>query len=346
MELTVKELAKCLGAELIGQNDGKLKTVRPIEAAGAEDVTFIVGDKHLSKLNACKAGAVIVCRRIEKLQRPQLVVKNVQAALIEALRLFAPESKQAPAGIDSTARIAADAKIGGAVSIGAYVTVDSGVKIGDGTVIGNGCRIGQNSKVGSNCRIDANVVIYHNCCIGNNCIIQANTTIGSTGFGYSSIDGQPKLIPHIGGVVIEDYVEIGANCCVDRAKFDNTVIGAGTKMDNLVQVAHNVVIGKCCLIAGLVGIGGSCKISDGVVLAGQVGIADNVKICEGAMIGGQAAVINDVKGGVKMWGTPAIDKMEQLRLINLMKHLPKFSEQLRQLVKRIDRLETSKDDKK
>jgi UDP-3-O-[3-hydroxymyristoyl] glucosamine N-acyltransferase len=345
MELTVKKLAKHLGAELVGRDNGSLRAVRPIEAAGAEDVTFILNDKHRSKISNCRAGAVIVSRRIEKLQRPQMVVKNVEAALIEVLRLFAPELKRPAAGIDKTARIAEDVRIGEAVSIGAYVTVDSGVKIGDGTVIGDGCRIGQDSKIGSDCRIDANVVIYHNCRIGCNCIIQANTTIGSTGFGYSSVDGRPRLIPHIGGVVVEDFVEIGANCCVDRAKFDNTVIGAGTKIDNLVQIAHNVVIGKCCLIAGQTGISGSCRIGDGVVLAGQVGIADNVKVCDGAMIGAQAGVIGEVEAGKKMWGTPATDKTEQLRLINLVKRLPKFWEQLRQLVKRIERLEASEDDR-
>lgn len=346
MELAVKELAKCLGAELIGRDDGRLKAVRPIEAAGTEDVTFIADDKHISKLGSCKAGAVIVSRQIEKLQIPQLVVKNVQAALIEVLRLFAPESKQAAAGIDSTARIAGDARIGENVTIRAYVTVDSGVTIGNCTVVGSGCRVGRDSKIGSDCRIDDNVVIYHNCSIGNNCIIQANTTIGSTGFGYAFIDGQHRLIPHNGGVVIGDFVEMGASCCVDRAKFDNTVIGAGTKIDNLVHIAHNVVIGKCCLIAGQVGISGSCKIGDGVVIAGQAGMTDNIKIGNGVIIAGKSGVTHNINNGMKVFGMPAIDIRQARRIIGLSRKLPEFAKKLRQLDKRVERLETSKDDKK
>jgi len=346
MELTVEKLAKRLGAELIGQQDGTLKAVRPVEAAGAEDVSFVADDRHIKGLDCCRAGAVIVSRQIEGLQIPQLVVGDVEAALIEVLRLFAPELRQIAAGIDSTAKIADDARIGEDVAIGAYVTVDSGVIIGTGTVIRPGCRIGQNSKIGTDCRIDGNVVICHNCRIGNNCIIQANTTIGSTGFGYAFIDGQHLLIPHNGGVVIEDFVEIGANCCVDRAKFDNTVIGAGTKIDNLVQIAHNVVIGKCCLIAGQVGISGSCKIGDGVVIAGQAGTADNIKIGNGVIIAGKSGVTHNINNGKKVFGMPAIDIEQARRIIALTRKLPEFTERLKGLDKRVERLETSEDDKK
>jgi UDP-3-O-[3-hydroxymyristoyl] glucosamine N-acyltransferase len=184
------------------------------------------------------------------------------------------------------------------------------------------------------------------CRLGNNVVIQANSTIGSTGFGYSFIGGAHRLIPHNGGVVIEDFVEIGANCCVDRAKFGNTIIGAGTKIDNLVQIAHNVVIGKCCLIAGQVGISGSCKIGDGVVLAGQVGLVDNIEIGDGVMVGARSAIINNVAAGKKMFGYPATEKTEALRVVGLTRHLPKMAELLKQLRKRIERLEAAKDDKK
>jgi len=213
-------------------------------------------------------------------------------------------------------------------------------------VIASGCRIGENSKLGKSCRLDSNVVVYHNCIIGNNVVIQANSTIGSVGFGYSRIDGSFKLIPHNGGVVIEDFVEIGANCCVDRAKFGNTIIGAGTKIDNLVQIAHNVVIGKCCLIAGQVGISGSCKLGDGVVLAGQVGLVDNIKIGDGAMVGAQSGVAHNVAAGQQMLGSPAIEGKESLRIFGSIRRLPKLAEQLKQLSKRIEKLEAAKDNKK
>ena len=189
------------------------------------------------------------------------------------------------------------------------------------------------------------MVVYHNCVVGNNVVIQANSVIGSTGFGYYFIDGAHRLIPHNGGVVIEDFVEIGANCCVDRAKFGNTIIGAGTKIDNLVQVAHNVIIGKCCLIAGLVGIAGSCKVGDGVVVAGQAGLGDNIEIGESTIVGPKAGVVQSVAGGQQVIGMPAIDKMEAFRIFNLTRRLPKMVELLRDLGERIRRLEASKDDK-
>ncbi len=269
MKLTVTELAEKIGAELVGDGSGQITAVGSVQGSGEQTVTFIADTKHIPALEKSRAGAVIVDRRIEDLAKPQLIVENVGAALIEALTIFAPKLKAVSEGIDRTAKVGQDVSIAKGVAIGPCVVIDDGVKIGENSVIGGGCKIGENSRLGKNCRLDSNVVVYHNCIIGNNVVIQANSTIGSTGFGYSFIDGSHRLIPHNGGVVIEDFVEIGANCCVDRAKFGNTIIGAGTKIDNLVQIAHNVVIGKCCLIAAQVGISGSCKLGDGVVLAGR-----------------------------------------------------------------------------
>jgi UDP-3-O-[3-hydroxymyristoyl] glucosamine N-acyltransferase len=212
-------------------------------------------------------------------------------------------------------------------------------------VIGSGCHIGQNSRIGKNCRLDSNVVVYHNCLVGDNVIIQANSTIGSTGFGYSYIDNAHRLIPHNGGVIIEDFVEIGANTCIDRAKFGNTIIGAGTKIDNLVQIAHNVVIGKCCLIAAMVGISGSCRIGDGVVLAGQVGLVDNIEIGSGTMVGAQAGVINNVPAGQKLAWTPALEWNEAMRVMGLTRRLPKMAGQLKEMNKRLEELEAAEDHK-
>jgi UDP-3-O-[3-hydroxymyristoyl] glucosamine N-acyltransferase len=346
MKLTVAQLAERIGAELVGDGCGQISAVGAVEAAGENDVTFITSGRHIPRLKKSRVGAVIVGRYIEGLAKPQLIVKNVDAALIETLNVFAPKLKAATKGIDPTAKVGQNVKIAKSVSVGAGVVIDDGAEIGENSVIASGCKIGENSKLGKNCRLDSNVVVYHNCIIGNNVIIQANSTIGSTGFGYSFIDGSHKLIPHNGGVVIEDFVEIGANCCVDRAKFGNTIIGAGTKIDNLVQIAHNVVIGKCCLIAGQVGISGSCKIGDGVVLAGQVGLTDNIELGDGVMVGARSALMSDVAAGKKMFGYPAMEKTEALRVVGLTKRLPKLAESLKQLHKRIERLEAAKDDKK
>lgn len=346
MELTVGQLAQQIGAELVGDGSGRISAVGAVGSAGENTITFVKDGRHVAGLEKSRAGAVIVGKCIEKLSKPQLIVENVEAALIEALTIFAPRLKPVTEGVDPTAKVANSAMIAQGVAIGPGVVIDDMVEIGENSVISSGSKIGENSKLGRECRLDSNVVVYHNCKIGDNVVIQANTTIGSVGFGYSFIDGAHRLIPHNGGVVIEDFVEIGANCCVDRAKFGNTVIGAGTKVDNLVQIAHNVVIGKCCLIAGQVGIAGSCKLGDGVVLGGQVGITDNVEIGDGAMVAAQSGVTHSVTAGEQLFGSPATTKRDALKTVTLMRRLPKMAERLQGLCERIERLEAAKDDKR
>ena len=352
MSLTIAQLAKRLGADpdKIGNSapgilSKEITGVGPVKTAGENEITFVLDDKHQAALTDSSAGAVIVPKYIEGLNKPQLIVKNPNTALIEVLNIFAPKLNAVTPGIDPTARLASNVKIAEGVSVGAYVVIDDGVEIGQNSVIGNGCKIGENSKIGSNCRLDSNVVIYHNCRLGNNVVIQANSTVGSTGFGYSCIEGQHRLIPHNGGVIIEDFVEIGANCCVDRAKFDNTIIGTGTKIDNLVQIAHNVVIGKCCLIAALSGLGGSCRLGNGVILGGQVGLKDNIEIGDGAMIGAQSGVTQDVAAGQTLFGCPALETKEEFRIISARRRLPNMAKQIKQLIKRVERLEAAEDNK-
>jgi len=357
MALTIAQLAERIGAELICDSDAKgvhISNVQGVEAASESDVTFIRdvvagtgvsgSSKHLRKLLGSRAGAVIVGKRIDGLAKPQLVVKNVDAGLIAALKLFAPKLRAVTAGVDPTAKIGRNVRISEDAHIGAYVVIADGVEIGTKTVICDGCQIGGNCRLGGNSRLDCNVVVYRNCIIGNNVIIQANSTIGSAGFGYAFIDGSHQLIPHNGGVIIEDYVEIGANSCIDRAKFGNTIIGAGTKIDNLVQIAHNVIIGKCCLIAGGCGLSGSSRLGDGVVFAGHSGTSDNVSVGSQTIVGAKSVVLQDVGSKQQLLGFPAIDKNEELRIISLRRRLPKFAEQLKQLNKRIERLEAAKDD--
>jgi UDP-3-O-[3-hydroxymyristoyl] glucosamine N-acyltransferase len=348
MEITIEQLAQRLDAELAGDSadfNRLIKAVGPIKTAGENEVTFVTGREHKASLEGSSAGAVIVSERLENFSKPQLIVKNVDLALIEARKIFAPKLEAPAVGVDPTARLGQDVKIAEGVSVGANAIIDNGVEIGKDSVIGSGCHIGQNSKIGEKCRLDSNVVVYHNCLLGNNIIIQANSTIGSTGFGYSYIDNAHRLIPHNGGVVIEDFVEIGANCCIDRAKFGNTIIGTGTKIDNLVQIAHNVVIGKCCLIAAMVGIAGSCKIGDGVVLAGQVGLVGHIEIGAGTIVGAQAGVINNVPAGQKLAWTPAIEWNNAMRAMALMRRLPKMAGQLKEINKRLKELEAAENNK-
>ena len=349
MEITIEQLAKRINAELAGNDkffSSRISSVAPIKSANKNNVTFVADDKHKASIRDSQAGAVIVSKSIENLEMPQLIVDNVNKALIEAMKILAPKLKTPVPGIHPSAIIAENVKIDKGVSIGQRVVIDEAVVISSDTIIRSGCKIGENTKIGKNCRIDSNVVIYHNCILGNNVVVQANSTIGSDGFGYVLVDGAPRHIPHNGGVIIEDFVEIGANCCIDRAKFDNTIIGAGTKIDNLVQIAHNVVIGKCCLIAGQVGIAGSSKLGDGVVLAGQVGIIDNLDIGSGVVVGAKSGVVKSAPAGQKLAWTPAYEWNEAMRIMVHVRHLSKMAEQLKKLTKRIERLEASEDDKK
>jgi len=352
MSLTISQLAKRLGADpdKIGSSSPgilskEITGVGPVKTAGENEVTFVSSNKYKAAIADSSAAAVIVSECIEDLDKPQLIVNNVNVALIEVLNIFAPQLKEVTPGIDPTARLAPNIKIAEGVSVGAYVVIDDGVEIGPNSVISSGCKIGENSKIGENCRLDSNVVMYHNCRIGKNVVIQANSTVGSIGFGYSFIEGAHRLIPHNGSVIIEDFVEIGANCCVDRAKFDNTIIGTGTKLDNFVQIAHNVVIGKCCLIAGQTAIAGSCKLGNGVVVGGQVGVKEDIEIGDGAMIGGGSGVTQDVPAGKTLFGTPAIEMKEEFRIISARRRLPNMAKQVKQLIKRVDRLEAAEDDK-
>ncbi len=346
MGMTVRELARRLDARLIGKpadGDREVGAVMPADVAGAGDVTFVTDVKHEAAALQSRAAAVIVGRPIDDLAGPQLLVADVNAALIQALTQFAPKQKPPAEGVDRSARLGDKVRLGRGVSVGPFAIIDDGVQIGADTVIAGGCRIGENCVIGANCRLDSNVVIYHGCRLGDHVIIQANSTIGSVGFGYAFLNGAHTLIPHNGGVVIEDFVEIGANCCVDRAKFGNTIVGMGTKVDNLVQIAHNVVIGKCCLIAAQVGVAGSCRLGDGVVLAGQVGLADNIEIGAGTMVGAQAGVMSSVAPGQKLAWSPALDVKEAARTVAHVLRLPKLAQQVKQLTVRVEKLEAPKD---
>ncbi|MFA5423811.1 MAG: UDP-3-O-(3-hydroxymyristoyl)glucosamine N-acyltransferase [Phycisphaerae bacterium] len=346
MMFTTAQLAEKIGARLDGDGSVEIKAVSPVASASATGITFVTDDKHLADLSKCEAAAVIIDKPAEDFGGVQLIVSDVNAALIKTLKLFAPKLSVPAAGIHPSAVIGRDVQIAKSASIGANVTIADNVRVGENSVLAAGVQVGQNSTIGNDTRIDSNVVIYHNCSIGSGVIIQANTTIGSTGFGYAQVDGRPVLIPHIGGVIIEDYVEIGANCCVDRAKFANTIIGAGTKIDNLVQIAHNVIIGRCCLIVSQVGISGSSRLGDGVIIAGQVGIVDNVNIGDGVVVGAQAGVTKDIPAGTKALGSPAIDYAEKVRQFALMNRLPETARQIKELIKKVKALEAAADDKK
>ncbi len=347
MKVKAKKIAERLQGEFLGSEDKELSSVKDIKSAEREDLTFITGhNKYLESLRKSNAGAVLTSKQINDLAMPQIVVKDVNKALIEAMHIFAPELKKPQPGIDETAKVSENANIGEGCSIGPFTIIWDGAEIGENTVISGGCTVGENTKIGNHCRIDDNVVIYHNCILGNNINIKANSTIGGDGFGYEYIEGAHRHIPHNGNVVIEDFVDIGSGTCIDRAKFGSTIIGAGTKIDNLVQIGHNAKIGKLCLIVGQAGIAGSTEVGNGVVLGGQSGLIDNIKIADKAIICAGSIAYGDVNAGEVVAGTPAIDRMEHLRSSGLLRKLPEMKKDLKKALKRIERLETSENNKK
>ncbi len=340
--LTVDQIAEQIGGSVVGDGSKSIHGVNSIAGAGDGEITFVTSDKHASKLADSSAGAVIVSSQIEGVGIPQVVVSNAGGGLIAALHLFAykPEVK---AGIHPSAIVQDDAEIGEGASISERAYVGHNVKIGCGAVISAGCVISDDSVIGAGSRLDPNVVVYHHCVIGDKCVIQANSTIGSTGYGYYPVEGMPRLIPHSGSVIIEDCVELGANCCIDRAKFGNTVIGAGSKLDNHVHIGHNVQIGKCCLLAAQVGIAGSAIIGDGVMMGGQAGMGDNMTIGAGAMIGGGTGVTRSLEGGGKYFGYPVMDAKELMQTHALTKRLPEMRKQLKQLMRDVKKLQADID---
>jgi UDP-3-O-[3-hydroxymyristoyl] glucosamine N-acyltransferase len=340
----LSEISAKLGARLLGDGDTEITGVNTIQDAGKSELCFLTSSKHAKKLSGSRAAAVLVGTPLEDCPMAQVVADNADAALIAVLELFAP-ALTPQQGIHPAAVVESTAELDETASVGPNAYIGHGVKIGPHTVIGPGCSVGENTTVGSQCRLDSHVVIYHNCRIGNGCIIHANSTIGATGFGYSFINGQHRLIPHNGGVVLEDGVEIGANSCVDRAKFGDTVIGAGTKIDNLVQVGHNVKMGKACLMAGQSGTGGSTVIGNGVVFAGQAGAIDNLMIGDGAIIAVKSAATRDIPAGQTVLGMPPQDMRREMRCVAVYQRLPELAQDVKQLKEKIETLETAKDHK-
>lgn len=340
-EMTVAELAERLGGQLYGPGRQTVRGVNTLRDASPQEVSFLTEEKQHPLLADCQAAAVLVSGQMANCRPAQIVVGNVQKALIEALTLFA-RPVTVWKGVHPTAVVEPDAVLEEGVGIGPCAYIGHGVRIGAHTEIGAHCSIGDRTQIGSHCRLDSHVVVYHDCRIGNFCILQSHCTIGATGFGYVFLEGRHQLIPHNGGVVLEDGVEIGANSCVDRAKFGQTVIGAGTKIDNLVQVGHNVRIGRMCLLAGQVGLAGSVVLGDGVVLAGQVGVADHITVGQGTIVGAASVVVENVEPGRRVWGAPAQDLSDEKRSLVWYRRLPQLAEDVKELKKKVQQIEHAK----
>jgi UDP-3-O-[3-hydroxymyristoyl] glucosamine N-acyltransferase len=342
-QISLAEIAKWVGGAVRGDATTRIAGVAGVKEAEPTDITWLAHDKYAAQLRTSKAGAVLVPEQYGETPMPAVLCPNPSVALITVLEHFAVPLPRPAVGIHPAAIVASSAIIGSNVAIGPHVVIGELAEVGDGCVLHAGVFIGQETILGQACELWPRVVVRERCTLGNRVVVHPNSTIGADGFGYQFIKGQHVKIPQIGTVRIEDDVEIGANSCVDRAKCGATVIGRGTKIDNLVQVAHNVQIGPDCMIVAQTGIAGSARLGRLVVVGGQGGIRDHVTLNDGAQLAACSAVSKDVPAGAIMMGTPAVEHEEFVRERARIHRLPKMAEQLADLIKRVERLEASAD---
>lgn len=334
-EITLGDLARELGGELVGDSSITVWNIRDIEEAGSGDLAFVLRKKYAPLLEKTKASCVVVPDDIKSTPAPSIKCKNPNLAFKRAVELILPESTPSPKGIHKTVSLGKNVKLGKNVALGAYACLEDETEISDGTVIYAHCYVGRATKIGKNCVIYPNVTMRENVKIGNRVIMHSGCVIGADGFGYErTLKGHEK-IPHVGGVIIEDDVELGACVTVDRAKISYTRIGQGTKIDNLVQIAHNVTIGRNCIIVAQTGISGSVKIGNNVIIGGQVGIPDHIDIGDNVMIAAGAKLIKSVPPNTIMWGIPARPFKRGKKIHALVDKLPEIYERLLAVEKKL-----------
>jgi UDP-3-O-[3-hydroxymyristoyl] glucosamine N-acyltransferase len=343
-KLTTSRIAEIVGGTLVGDGSLEIRSVAALERAGEGEITFASDQTWFGQLSKTGASAAIVPETFDPDGRIAYIrVADVTRALVALLgHLADPDLLPAP-GIHPTAIVAEGASVGEGVRIGPWVTVGEGSAIGEGTVLMEHVSIGPNVRVGRDCLLYEGVRVRRGCEIGDRVKIGCNSVVGFEGFGYYFAEGEHHHVPHAGNVVIEDDVEIGACACVDRAKFGSTRISVGTKIDNLVQVAHNVQIGRGCLVAGMCGIAGSARLGEYVVLGGHVGVRDNVEIGKGARVAAFTAVWTSLPPGVTVFGVPAGPQKEKFREVLYIQKLPELVRQVKELEKRLNSLESSED---
>jgi UDP-3-O-[3-hydroxymyristoyl] glucosamine N-acyltransferase len=334
---TVGAIQAHIGAALAGEAHAVISGVNALEAAEPGELTFAESDKYVAQVRASRAAAIIVPPDFPAAPgRTLLRVANPRLAFIQVMYLFQPARRPAT-GVHRDAVIAPDAVLEEDVTVRECAVVRSGARIGRGTAIESGAHIGEGVTIGEQCFIGPNVVIMHGCRVGHRVIIHGGTVIGADGFGFVWAEDRYLKIPQLGHVIIEDDVELGANVCVDRATFGATIIKRGTKVDNLVQIAHNDVIGEHVALSGQVGLAGSVHIGDRVVLAGQVGVADHVTIGPDARAGGASTVIKNVPPGQTVWGSPAREIHKTKRELAALAFLPGLLKKLNRPARRSSR---------
>lgn len=343
MMIMLSALAEKLGLEYTG-SDREITGVNTLEKAVESDISFLVNPKYADKLSETGAGCVLTSAPYVDKVECALVSENVYMDLAKIINVFA-EPQGCLTGISELAYIHPDADVDDSVTVYPFAFIGADAKIGAGTTVFAGCYVGEKSVIGTNCLIYPNAVVMGGLELGDNVILQPGAVIGGDGYGFAQTPAGHMKIPQIGNVVIESNVEVGSNSAIDRAALDVTRIGAGTKIDNLVQIGHNVETGQHCLIVGGVSIGGSTKLGSGVVVAGQSAIADNVKIGDGAMVAGMSAVAGNIDAGAKVAGLPAIDAKKYFKAgVVCVPKLPDLFKRVKQLEKELASMKSANEE--
>ena len=336
--LTVGQLAEHVEGAVEGDDGALILGVSSIEDADYGDIVYAENARFLSRAARSRASAIIAFLDATIPDKPLIKVSNPRYAFTRILEMFKPQLN-APPGVHDSAVLGQDIQLGEEVSVGPHVTIGDNARIGARSVIMAGCYVGEDCEIGEDCILYPNVTLYYGTRLGRHVVVHSGTVLGADGFGYLRVGDYSYKIPQIGIVEIGDDVEIGANCTIDRAKTGSTVIGARTKIDNLVHIAHNVKTGPDCIIVAQVGVAGSCELGRGVTLAGQAGLKDHVHIGDGALVMAQAGVFGDIDAGQKVSGYPARPHMEKQRQYGHVEKLGEYVKRIRALEKSNARLE-------
>jgi UDP-3-O-[3-hydroxymyristoyl] glucosamine N-acyltransferase len=334
---TVQQLADLVGGEVVGDGSKPVAGVASVERAGPTDLTFVMNERYAQRLGRRQVGACLIGPQIDLQSNGTSFIRvpSPELAFSQLLEVFHPE-KRPPPGVHPTARLGQGTTIGDGASIGPYVTIGDQTSIGPGTEVGPHTHIDDDVTIGADCRIGANCTILHDTRIGDRVRLYTGARLGVDGFGHTPGAEGMMRIPQVGRCIVESDVEIGANSTVDRGALGDTVVGQGTKIDNLVHIAHNVTIGPNCVIVAQVGIAGSTRIGAGAQLAGQVGVAGHLEVGAGARIAAQAGVIGDVPSGAVFSGYPARPHREAMRASAGMFRIPEILKRLARVERRFE----------